>query len=646
MHRRIIRARLAPSPLASSLLAAAFVAAVLLAAPAADAASAATHGTSSTAAQGAASTAAPGAASATASGATSTGAAKSPIQERADRFLALVNSNYQALRTLSRQEEWLAATDVTPEHDAAAAAAGKALAAFNGDPVVITEARELLAHETELDPVTVRQLRHALLNAAEGPMTKPELVSARIDAETAQSSTLNSFPFELDGQPISTNEIDDQLMTLTDVGERLAVWEASKASGPALKPGLIELQGLRNGVARELGYHDYLALQAAAHDLTVEELLALNEEFLAVLRPLYLQLHTWAKYELAQRYGQPVPERIPAHWIPNRWAQEWNAMVPMPGLNEAFARKSPEWIVRTAEDFYLGIGMPPLPPSFWEKSDLYPVKSGETRNKNTHASCWSIDLELDIRSLMNVESDEYWFATAHHELGHGHYDLSYPRPEIPALLRTGASPAMHEAFAALGDLASRQTRYLKLLGLLPKDHQDDDITFLLRDALANVPFMFFASGTMTHWEADYYARELPPDQWNARWWRYVEDYQGVAPPTPRGEEFCDAATKTHINDAPAYYFSYAIATVMQYQLNDYIAREILKEDPRHCTYAGHPEVGKFFQSMQRYCATRDWRTILREATGEDLSTRAMLEYYQPLMAWLEEQNRGRKIGWE
>ena len=68
---------------------------------------------------------------------------------------------------------------------------------------------------------------------------------------------------------------------------------------------------------------------------------------------------------------------------------------------------------------------------------------------------------------------------------------------------------------------------------------------------------------MTHWEADIYANNLPPDQWNARWWKYVRDFQGVEPPSPRGEEFCDAATKTHINDKPAYYYNYAFATVLQ-----------------------------------------------------------------------------------
>jgi hypothetical protein len=37
--------------------------------------------------------------------------------------------------------------------------------------------------------------------------------------------------------------------------------------------------------------------------------------------------------------------------------------------------------------------------------------------------------------------------------------------------------------------------------------------------------------------------------------------------------------------------------------------------------------------------TEDWRKVLKEATGEDISTRAMMDYFKPLMSWLEEQNK-------
>lgn len=572
--------------------------------------------------------------------------AASALQERADRFLELVNSIHQGVSTVEQNALWDANTDVTPAHDAAADVASKARAAFTGSPALIREARALLEHRDELAPLSVRQLERVLLNAAEGPMTDPGLVKERIEAETRQLSTLNGFTFTLDGQPITPNQISERLGKLTDLDARRAVWEASKQSGPALRPGLEKLQGLRNRVAGELGYSDYFALKVAGHDMTTDEMVRMNEDFLRVLKPLYLQLHTWVKHELAKKYGQPVPQRIPAHWLTNRWSQEWNAMVASSSLDEAFRGHDPEWIVRTAEGFWTGLGMEPLPATFWTRSDLYPVPPGDARKKNSHAYSWHMDFEHDIRSLMSVEANEDWFGTAHHETGHGHYSLCTVRPEVPPLLRNGASPSFDEAIATLGELAAQQPGYLESLGLVPKQAKRDEIAPLLRLALADIPFMFWASGVMTHWEADLYAHGMPPGEWNARWWRYVADYQGVEPPAPRGEEFCDAATKTHVNDFPAYYYSYAVAKVITYQLNDHIARVILKSDPRHCTYAGDREVGAFLTGMMRKGATEDWRTVLRSATGQELSTRAMVEYYAPLMKWLERQNRGRKIGWD
>ncbi len=572
---------------------------------------------------------------------------RTPLQERADRFLALVNASYQALSTVNSEAQWLAVTDVSPAHDAASETAGKASAAFNGNPAIIAEAKELLSHRSELNEITWRQLDRVLLNAAEGPMTNPKLVADRIAAETAQASTLNSFEFKLRGKPITVNEINRLLESSTDLAERQAVWEASKESGKALKDGLIKLRDLRNGVAKEMGYHDYFALQVAGYGMTTEEMVALNDEFLRVLRPLYLQLHTWVKHKLAEKYRQPVPKRIPSHWLNNRWSQEWPGIVEAAKLDKYFEGRTAEFVIKSAEQFFTGIGFAPLPATFWTKSDLYPVPAGSARKKNTHASCWHVDLNNDIRSLQSIEPNPEWFTTAHHELGHGFYFMSYSRPEVPPLLRTGANPAFHEGFGELIALAAGQVPYLKSLGVLSTDFKPDETAFLLDNALGNgMAFMAWSSGTMTHWEADIYAKNLPAEQWNARWWQYVRDFQGVEPPVPRGEEWCDPATKTHINDNPAYYYSYAIAQVFKHQLHDYIARTILHQPPQQCNYAGNRQVGEFLRKIMVKGATEDWRKVLKEATGEELSTRAMLEYYKPLMSWLEGQNKGRVIGWD
>jgi peptidyl-dipeptidase A len=573
--------------------------------------------------------------------------AVSPIQERTDRFLALANAGYQALYRVNSEAQWLAVTDVTPAHDAAAEATGKAYAAFNGNPAIISEARDLLTHEKELNELTVRQLKQLLLNAAEGPMTNPDLVSKRVSAETKQASILNGFEFKLNGQPITVNQMDDKLEKSVDLNERKAVWEASKQSGPALKPNLVTLRDLRNGVAKEMKYPDYFALEVAAYGMTTDEMLKMLEDWMATLRPLYLQLHTWTKYKLAEKFHQPVPKKIPAHWLNNRWGQEWPGLVEAADTDKYFKDRKPEWIIKTAEQFYTGLGFSPLPQSFWERSDLYPLPPGSKRKKNTHASCWHVDLQNDIRSLQSIEPNARWFFTAHHELGHGYYFKAYSRPEVPYLLRLGAAPGFHEGVGELIALASSQVPYLQSRGVLPHEFNADKTAFLLEDALArSIPFIYFSCGTMPHWEADIYAHDLPPDQWNARWWKYVSDFQGIEPPSRRGEEFCDAATKTHINDNPAYYYNYAFATVFKFQLHDYIARKILHQPPQSCNYADNKEVGAWLNNILKKGGTEDWRKVLKEATGEDISTRAMMDYFKPLMSWLQQQNKGRQIGWE
>ncbi len=67
--------------------------------------------------------------------------------------------------------------------------------------------------------------------------------------------------------------------------------------------------------------------------MTTDEMVKLNEKFIADVWPLYRELHTLARYELAKKYNAPVPELLPAHWIPNRWAQDWGSLVNVEGLD-------------------------------------------------------------------------------------------------------------------------------------------------------------------------------------------------------------------------------------------------------------------------------------------------------------------------
>jgi len=587
----------------------------------------------------------------------------STAQKDAEAFLAAVTPLLTPVSTVAAEADWLAATDVTPEHTGQRAGADKALATLSGAPFIIERTKALLAKEKDLDPLTARQLHKLLLGAAENPGTIPDVVAQRIDAEARQSSILDGYTFCLQAKvgsagapaacarPTTANEIDTVLRRSRDLSERQKVWVASKEIGRPLRPGLVELQALRNRVARELGYSSYFALQVADYGMTVPEMMSLLDATLETTRPLYDQLHCWAKNNLAARYKRPAPSLIPAHWIGNRWAQSWPDIVEETNLDALFRGQgngqgaSPESIVKSAEGFYVSLGFPRLPDSFWKKSDLYPVAPGSPRKKNSHASAWHIDHALDVRSLMSVEPDERWFGTAHHELGHIYYYLSYSTPAVPVLLREGANRAFHEAIGDLARLASQQTPYLVRVGVMPHGKEPGPTAWLLGSALDSVVAIPFSAGTMSHFERDLYEDNLPPAEWQKRWWQYVARYQGVEPPAARPDDLCDACTKTHINDDAAQYYDYTLASLIKFQLHDHICTKILKQDIRSCDYAaskeGGRQVGEFLRGILELGATRDWREVIKEATGESISPRAMMAFYAPLGEELARRNAGK-----
>ncbi|HLT48337.1 MAG TPA: M2 family metallopeptidase [Rubricoccaceae bacterium] len=568
----------------------------------------------------------------------------------AQAFLDSYASQLQPLYYASALAQWDANTRIVEGDDTNARRvqeADEALAAFTGSVENIERARHFLEQRDALTPLQVMQLEAILYAAAAAPQTVADLVSERIAAETAQSERLYGFTYVLDGEEVTTNDLDRILRASTDLDERRAAWEVSKEVGPTLTPGLERLRDLRNGVVRALGYDDYFAYQVSAYDMTSDEMVALMQQLNEELRPLYRELHTWARYELAERYGQPVPDLIPAHWLPNRWGQDWIAMVTVEGadIDPALEARGPEWLVEQAERFYVSLGFDELPDSFWERSSLYPLPEDADYKKNNHASAWHLDLDRDVRSLMSVEPNRDWYETTHHELGHIYYYMSYTNPDVPLVLREGANRAYHEAVGSLMGLAALQPRFMQAVGLTPEGAAPDPIQGLLQEALNYVVFIPWSAGVMTQFEHDLYAENLPPEQWNARWWELKREYQGIAPPDPAraavGAPYNDAATKTHVNDDPAQYYDYALSNVILFQLHDHIAREILHEDPRDTNYFGRTDVGDFLESILSVGGTVDGNELLRRTTGEPMTARPMLEYFQPLLDWLREQNEGR-----
>lgn len=571
------------------------------------------------------------------------------LSAKVDSFLTDYNAKYQQLTIATNEAQWQLLThivegDTAASHDAQVAA--KAIANFTGSKENIEMTQGFMAKKDKLSPIQVEQLEHILYFAGANPMTEEATVKEKIKAETEATEKLYGFKFMLGGKEVTKNDLGNILATEKNVNKRLEAWVCAKSVGTDLHAPLENLRMLRNRTVQGLEYPDYFSYQVADYGMNSDEMMitlrGINDE----IYPLYRELHTWARYELAKQYGvTDVPDYLPAHWLPNQWGQDWSDLVTVEGfdLDKIIEEKQYDsmWIVQQAERYYVSMGFAPLPPVFYEKSSLFPVPPGANYKKNNHASAWHMDLGPDVRSLMSVEANAHWYETTHHELGHIYYYMQYSTDSVPFILREGANRAYHEALGTMFGMAAMQKPFLEGLGLVDAKMAIDTTQQLLKEALRYIVALNWQAGTMSEFEYELYAKNLPTDQFNKRWWEIVKREQGIVPPMDRGEEFCDAATKTHIIDDPAQYYDYALSSVLMFQFHDHIAKEILHQDPRFTNYYGNKEIGNFIGSMMALGGVGDWKAVLKEKTGSNLTAKPMLDYFSPLMKYLKKVNEGR-----
>ncbi|MCC6721363.1 MAG: M2 family metallopeptidase [Bacteroidia bacterium] len=569
------------------------------------------------------------------------------FKNEVQKFLDAYNLEFQKLLTANNEAQWKLNTMII-EGDTVtskkASDAAEKYADFTGSKANIEKATNFLKSKDKLDAIQIKQLETILFLAGANPETVKDIVKKKIKAETDQVGLLYGFKYVINGKEVTTNNIDEILRISNKLDDRLTAWTTSKEVGKTLKNGLENLRNLRNQSVQPLGYKDFFAYQASEYGMTSEEIMQSCNDMINEVWPLYRELHTWARYELAAKYKQEVPEYLPAHWLPNRWGQDWTAMINSSGINldEKLKEKNAEWIVKQGEEFYKSLGFSPLPASFYEKSSLYPLPADAKYKKNNHASAWHIDNDKDVRSLMSVEPNTDWWGTVLHELGHIYYYISYSNKDVPLILRGGANRAYHEAMGSLIGLAALQKPFLQNFGLIDKNAKSNDTINMLKESLDFIVHIPWGAGVMTAFEHDIYSKNISINQFNKTWWDYVKKYQGIVPPNERGEEYCDAATKTHINDDAAQYYDYSMSNVLLFQFHDYISNKILKQDPHNTNYWGSKETGKFLQNIMYSGASVDWREHLKKNLGSDMSAKPMIDYFEPLLVYLKRVNKGRK----
>ncbi|RZP19274.1 MAG: peptidase M2 family protein [Erythrobacter sp.] len=510
-----------------------------------------------------------------------------------------------------------------------------------------------------LDPEVARKLdilRNGIVMPApvrDGAATELNEIATKLNSQYGQGKGM------LGGEEINGSDIEAEMGNLERTPAELAeMWTSWHDNvGAPMREDYQRMIAIANEGSKELGFADLGAMWRSNYDMDPDQFAAETERMWQEVKPLYMALHTYVRGKINAKYGaevQPADGPIRADLLGNMWAQEWGNIYPLVApegagdigydLTDLIAAKGLDEIqmVRTGEGFFSSLGFEPLPDTFWERSQFVKPRDREVV---CHASAWDVDNVDDLRIKMCIKKNADDFVTIHHELGHNYYQRAYNQQDYLHL--NGANDGFHEA---IGDMIalSITPEYLVQIDMLDEadvPSADKDIGLLLRQAMDKVAFLPF--GLMVdryRWQL--FDGTIPADQLNKGWNDLRLEYQGIVPPVERDESGFDAGAKYHIpGNVP--YTRYFLARILQFQFFKAACDQAGWEGPLHrCSFYGNEEVGKNLAAMLEMGASKPWPDALEAFTGErQMSGTAMVEYFAPLKAWLDEQNAGQTEGW-
>jgi peptidyl-dipeptidase A len=571
--------------------------------------------------------------------------------EDARAFLTDAEEKLLALSTNASRASWVQSTFITDDTEILSAQANEKLIAATA--VFAKQAGRFSG--LALPPNVARKLdllKNALtLAAPEDPKEREELT--RIAAALEGAYGKGKYCPKGSDKCLDLEDITKIMAESRDPGQLYDVWQGWHTIAPPLKKPFERYVELANKGARELGFPDTGAMWRSKYDMPAADFARELDRLWEQVRPLYVSLHAYVRWKLREKYGAAVPASgpIPAHLLGNVWAQDWSNLYPLVApagsdrgfdLTEILKSRHVEPIpmVRYGEGFFTSLGFDPLPKTFWERS-LF-VKPRD-RDVVCHPSAWDIDAVDDLRLKMCIDITAESFTTIHHELGHNFYQRAYNRQ--PYFFRDSANDGFHEA---IGDTIALSVtpEYLVKLGFLDKaPDASKDIGLLLTRALDKIAFLPFGL-LIDQWRWKVFSGEITPADYNRTWWELRRKYQGVVPQEPRTEQDFDAAAKYHVS-AGVPYSRYFLADILQFQFHRGLASAAGCTGPLHrCSIYGNKDAGARLAKMLAMGCSKPWPEALAVITGENkMDASAIRDYFAPLQKWLDEQNKGKPVGW-
>lgn len=524
-----------------------------------------------------------------------------------DEYLA----KFKPLTIQSETAWWDANTTGSDEAFERRKQAQNALVELHNDREMFFKIKSLRKTHQIVDPILNRELDVMYRSYLPGQANR-ELQMKIIALESEVEKMFNAHRGEVDGKPLSENDIRQILSDTKESMQAEKAWKAYMQVGALVEAKLHELVGLRNDLANELGLPTYFALKLYLQEIDPDELEKLFDELDALTKEPFAELKKEIDSSMAVRFGIKTDQLRPWHYG-DLFFQEAPGIEGV-NLDDIYKDKD---LLALAKDYYNGLGTPAE--DILQRSDLY-----EKPKKSPHAFSTNLNRADDIRVLCNLKPNLYWADTLIHELGHAVYD-KYIGKDVPFLLHEPSHSLTTEGFAMMVGAMTKNEDFLVKALKLPPD-QAAGVVQSARSSLRAEKLIFCRwTQVMMRFERGMYGK--PDQNLGELWWSLKGKYQLLNPPETVNRP--DYAAKIHVVTTPVYYHSYMMGELFACQLHAYIAKNILgMDDPTKTSFYGEKKVGDFWkQKVFGPGNLYSWHEFTRQATGEPLSAKAFARFY-------------------
>lgn len=543
------------------------------------------------------------------------------IRQEADSFLLTVTNDYKELgeQKMNLQRKIMQRRRLKPDSIAIRKWAEKSSAVNQlfATNTTKTKAVSLMERNNELSSSEIRQLYRLLYLSGQSGKAKSDIRQHELSAQ------MNLFDdgriYNLYGRGMSHYNMDSLMNTYFANKYRFDLWKRYRRDHYNLVDKILERKQLLNETAKSNAFNDALEYSAKGMRLEAVEVKKISRDIIQQIQPLYKELHTYINNKISKRYGIAPKSEIPSHWLPLKTNTGWADLIGK---------------------------------EYWKKQRAN--EQNILTTINTYLMLWGIEGYLQEKTSFKSLSKTVEFPSAlFNDFGKNHYNtFLYKKGKVksfrelnknigqciaeeiqdnddePALLQSQEAMLWTDAFGTFLSLTLEDFEGQK--ALFGDDFNlPDTIALQMSQALDYVVLLQNTMGVCTPFESLLYEENLSSERLDERYRGLMKDVMGIDEPKvqSKSSNISSFAHNDLLYNNPLYAFHKGISIVIAFQI--FQKSKVMESK----------ELGQHLMRLLYSGGNAHWRSQLRLHLNEPLTAQPILDYFQPLMKYLKEENK-------